>query len=170
MNPIKIWNHPHHNALPPINSNIPPSQQKDYLQIEAGSVRRITDNSSEINLGNTFKERSNIHPLQPYEGDYIIEGRWGNSFRFGSTVSGSSNDWSISGTNGDPITILRNGQSPTSSIKGWVPITEDINNDLSSIYLTSTQKLPFNVSSINDYLSYTKSTPPSDRDWETNRR
>jgi hypothetical protein len=45
--------------------------------------------------------------------------------------------------NGDPITILRNGQPTKTSPEGWIPITENINNDLSSIYLTSTQKIPF---------------------------
>jgi hypothetical protein len=56
------------------------------------------------------------------------------------------NNWSDSGTNGDPITILRNGQPSKVSDEGWIPITENINNDLSSIYLTSTQKLPYNLS------------------------
>jgi hypothetical protein len=39
----------------------------------------FTDQSTEIFLGTTFKERSNIHPLLPFEGDVIQEGRWGNS-------------------------------------------------------------------------------------------
>ncbi len=32
------------------------------------------------------------------------------------------------------------------SDEGWIPITENINDDLSSIYLTSTQKIPYNLS------------------------
>jgi hypothetical protein len=47
------------------------------------------------------------------------------------------------GTNGDPITILRNGQGNQTK-EGWIPIVEDINNDNSSIYLTSTQHSTFN--------------------------
>lgn len=166
INPINIWNHPHHNALPfsGEDTSLPPSQQKDYQQVEAGSVRRVTDQSTEINLGNTFIERSNIHPLKSFEGDVIYEGRWGNSFRFGSTVSGSSNNWSTSGNDGDPITIFRNGQSPEASSEGWVHITEDINNDLSSIYLTSTQTIPISSSAVdtNQYYGY-----PSDGKPET---
>jgi hypothetical protein len=156
INPINIWNHPHHNALPFSggDTSLPPSQQKDYQQVEAGSVRRVTDNSTEINLGKTFKERSNIHPLKSFEGDIIYEGRWGNSFRFGSTVTGSFNNWSTSGTNGDPITIIRNGQSPNTSPEGWVHITEDINNDLSSIYLTSNQTIPISSSAVNNNQYY----------------
>jgi len=54
--------------------------------------------------------------------------------------------------------ILRNGQNPNSSDEGWTPITEDANSDLSSIYLTSTQKIPLDVPN-NNFNSYT--TPPT---------
>ena len=82
-------------------------------------------------------------------GDVIYQGRWGNSLRFGSTVKTDSvdnNTWSETGENGDPITILRNGQDPNSSSEGWIPITEDVNNDLASIWFTSTQKIPLTTS------------------------
>jgi hypothetical protein len=157
LNPIGIWNHPHHNAYPnPITGdNLPPSQQKDYQDIEGGSVRRVKDNSTEINLnsptvGGTFIEKINIHPLLSFAGDNIFEGRFGNSIRLGNTSKTNSsiqNNWSGVGENGDPITILRNGQDPNSSNEGWVPIVENINKDLSSIYLTSTQRIPLIPSS-----------------------
>jgi len=158
INTVGIWNHPHHNAFPQNSNLLPPSQQKDYVQTELGSVRRVTDQSTEIFLGRTFIERGDIHPLLPFEGDKIIEGRWGNSIRFGSTVTGSLNTWSSIGQNGDPITILRNGQGVQTD-EGWIPTVEDINNDDSSAYFTSTQKIPIEVSSINDYFSY-KNNPP----------
>jgi hypothetical protein len=169
MNGISFWNHPHHNSTPvPFENNLPPSQQLDYQQTEGGLVRRVTDGSTEIDLNsplnpsqNTFIERSNIHPLLSFSGDMIYEGRWGNSIRLGSTSKSKSiyqNNWSITGENGDPITIIRNGQPQKVSSEGWLPITEDIKNDLSSIYLTSTQKLPFSLSNEN-FISYT--TPPT---------
>ena len=167
INTVSIWNHPHHNGYP-VNSNIPPpSQQKDYEQSTLGSVRRVTDQSTEIFLGKTFIERSNIHPLLPFEGDIIQEGRWGNSIRFGSTIKTKElpsiglNNWSQgTSTSGDPITIIRNGQPSTVDPKGWLPIIENINNDLTSIYLTSTQTIPLKASSIS-YFSY-PSNPPQD--------
>ena len=160
-----VWNSPHHNALPnPRNNNLPPSQQLDYQQTEGGLVRRVTDGSTEIDLNspsnpsqNTFIEKSNIHPLLPFAGDVIHEGRWGNSLRFGSTTKSKSeykNNWSETGENGDPIVILRNGQPTNSSEEGWIPITEDINQDLSSIYLTSTQKLPIDDNIINRFTPF----------------
>jgi hypothetical protein len=155
---VALWNHPHHNAYPTNPNTPPPSQQKDYTQTQVGSVRRVTDQSTEIFLGTTFKERSNIHPLLPFEGDVIQEGRWGNSIRWGSTVQNTVNNWSAVGTNGDPIIILRNGQSPNASKEGWIPVTEDINTDLTSIYATSTQQIPLNASSTS-YVSYKSNKP-----------
>jgi hypothetical protein len=157
---VSLWNHPHHNAFPnPISGNdISESQRKDYTSIEEGNVRRVTDNSTEINLNSTnnsggkFVERTDIHPILPFTGDNIFEGRFGNSIRLGSTVKSNSlyqNNWSTTGQEGDPITIIRNGQPINSSDEGWLPTVENINNDLSSIYITSTQKLPINVSSLN---------------------
>ena len=157
INIVSLWNHPHHNAFPTNPNLLPPTQQKDYIQTTLGSVRRITDQSTEILLGKTFKERSNIHPLLPFEGDIIEEGRWGNSIRIGSTVKNTPNNWSISGSNGDPILIIRNGQGKQTE-EGWVPTVEDINNDDSSIYVTSTQNVPLIASSVS-YISY-KNNPP----------
>ena len=167
VNVISLWNHPHHNAYPE-NSNVaPPSQVKDYTQTAAGSVRRVTDQSTEIYLGQTFMERSNIHPLLPFEGDVIQEGRWGNSIRFGSTVMDNQNNWSTVGFDGDPIMILRNGQSISANDEGWIPITEDINQDLSSIYSTSTQKIPLEASSTS-YISYKSDSPINPKEYKDN--
>ena len=151
--PINIWNSSHHNAIPdPINGSN--GQSGDYQQVEGGTARRVTDGGTEIDLGDTFDERIDTRNLQPYEGDIIYEGRWGQSFRFGSTVSGSiiPNPWSDSGVDGDPIMILKNGQHEEDKLP-WIPQVEDINTDASSIYLTSTQLIPINASSTS-YLSY----------------
>jgi len=162
MSVVGLWNHPHHNAFPQNSNILPPSQQKDYIQTEAGSVRRVTDQSTEIFLGRTFVERGNIHPLLPFEGDRIIEGRWGNSIRFGSTVKNTPNTWSSTGENGDPITIIRNGQGNQTD-EGWIPTVEDINNDDTSIYLTSTQKIPLQSQAVklNQYFSYPDNGKPT---------
>jgi hypothetical protein len=161
INTISLWNHPHHNAFPTSPNNLPPTQQKDYAQTATGNVRRITDQSTEIFLGKTFKERSNIHPILPFEGDIIYEGRWGNSIRVGSTVKDTPNNWSTTGSNGDPIFIIRNGQGRQTE-EGWIPTVEDINNDDSSAYFTSTQKIPLKTSST-IYDSYRTSPTAPDQ-------
>jgi hypothetical protein len=164
---LNVWNHPHHNALPN-SSSISEEQENDYQAIEGGSVRRVQDQSTEIYLGDTFKERTDIHPLRPFEGDIIHEGRWGNSIRFGSTVKGKLNNWSSgSSQDGDPITIIRNGQPTNSSDEGWTLITEDVNRDLASIYATSTQKIPISAS-YTEFNSY-QTSPVAANQYQDNQ-
>jgi hypothetical protein len=167
LKPLGVWNHPHHDAYPNLVKSNNPQQSQDYRATENGVVRQVTDGSTEIDLNspvnpsqNTFVEKSNIHPLMPYMGDSLMEGRYGQSIRFGSTAKSKSeisNNWSSEGNNGDPITILRNGQPTQVSDRGWIPITEDISQDLTSVYLTSYQKIPFSIANEN-FVSYT--TPP----------
>lgn len=188
MDSINLWNHPHHNGYPLPNVTLPSEVLNDYTLSTGGTIRRIVDDpnisntegASGIDLGDTFVERPNIHPLHPFEGDTIIEGRWGNSIRFGSTVTtfdnstDNLNPWSDNTNklkNGDPITIIRNGQG-NRSVEGWSPIIEDINEDLSSIYLTSTQainnlnkifenNLPHKGYKTDSYISLDKAPPIS---------
>jgi hypothetical protein len=143
-----IWNHPHHNALPYIE-NI--QNNNDY---EQSITRQVESGLTDIKLGEYFQEKINIKPLLPYEGDTIIEGRFGNSIRFGSTNKSDKvstpNKWSNIGELGDPITIIRNGQSNQLDDKGWIHTQEDIMGDASSIYMTSNQQLSnFTPASLN---------------------
>lgn len=156
LNPINVWNHPHHNAVPFfISKEATDVQNKTYEATSLGSVNKTKDTQTKINLGPGFKEYPNIHPLNYFLGDYVIEGRWGNSIRFGSTYKSNLNNWSTNGENGNPITIIRNGQPKNVSSEGWLPISENINTDLSSIYLTSNQTIPLKPSS-EIYNSYKK--------------
>lgn len=142
---VNMWGHPHHNALPTVKGLDSEQTANDYQETGAGIIRKVDDGGTDITLGTYFKEQINIKPLLPYEGDMILEGRFGNSIRFGSTNNSQEisnpNAWSDSGNTGDPITIIRNGQSSNLDEKGWLPTTERINEDASSIYLTSNQRL-----------------------------
>jgi hypothetical protein len=96
------------------------------------------DNAS---LGLTFVENPNIKALLSFEGDHILQGRQGAGLRFGSTTTlyKNLNEWSDIGKDDDPITILSNGFAYNSNENFHV---EKINKDLSSLYLTSAQKIP----------------------------
>lgn len=176
--PTNVWNSQIHNAVPFLNI-LSENQKKDYQQVEAGSTRRVTDQSTEIELGNTFKESNilNIFPLLPYEGDIIYEGRFGNSIRLGSTVKNSIlNPWSSVGNDSSPIMILKNGQSfDQSNVKDtkepWIPCVENINEDQSSIYLTSTQNIPLNLSSPlkDSYIGTLAESPALPKDFSGNQ-
>ena len=166
LSPINLWNSPQVNPIPSPNTNTrPTTQNKGYLEVEATSTPNQPSSGSNTNfkVGNYFVEKSNINPLYAYEGDFIIDGRFGNSIRFGNTVpirvDSLPNNWSKTGGVGDPITIITNGlhnQSPS-----YDSITENINTDKSSAYFTSTQQIPIEVTSTNDYLSYDNLTPPT---------
>lgn len=116
-----------------INENMLPGISADLTQTEIDAIKP----------GYTFKQKS-VSPLQPYEGDFLIEGRWSNSIRFGSSFDQTLGKYSItpgwkSNTIGDPIIIISNGRINKPS-KQFV--NEDIEQDASSVYLTSTQNIP----------------------------
>ena len=156
INTVAIWGNQHINAYPDsyfTNTDLAPSMGKSNDEILAGSTNKNTTQTTTIplngNSGGTFEEKGNIHPVLPFAGDNIFEGRFGNSIRLGNTskTGGLQNNWSSTGDNGSPITILKNGQPSSGSSKGFEPIVEDINTDPTSIYLTSTQNIPIEVAS-----------------------
>jgi hypothetical protein len=118
--------------------------QKYYL----GTINLWNNNQQNVpsgnNLGKTFVESSDIRPLVYFEGDRIYQGRKGNGIRFGSTVPLYSNisEWSRNGRpDGDPITIMVNGYVTTDT-GSQIPNIEEINKEMSSIWMTSTQTIP----------------------------
>ena len=168
LSPVSLQFNVNHNSLPKLNYLQPgTSAGAAIAQSSAGIPARASTDSS-VNFGNGFVESPNVSQLQGFLGDVILEGRFGQSIRFGYTprnvkktdilVDGATIEptWT-STTPESPITIFRNGQSPTTNDDGWIPITENIKTDLSSIYLTSYQKLPFSIANEN-FVSYT--TPP----------
>ena len=123
IGPINIFNNPSSNGIP-----------------------TILDENGEYYEGNYFigDRLSKIRPLRPYEGDITFEGRYGQSIRFGSTTDNTKaepNNWSNTGKIGDPIVIISNGQKIDLDEDSTKLITEDINEDPSSIYLCSNQQI-----------------------------
>lgn len=145
--PFNLWNASHHNAFPDMGdySNFANTTKRTYQQSDVALQPNNLSTTSSVNypLGPNFPEKSNIKSLRIFAGDVTLEGRWGNSIRFGSTsaIDKNSNTWSEVGEPGDPILILRNGQGRGSDDLAWFPTVEDINRDLSSIYLTAGQKI-----------------------------
>ena len=140
--PINLFNTQHANLYPGVFENKPSINGKS---------------------GGQFIEKGNIHPVLPFSGDNVIEGRNGNSIRLGATARTDGeirNNWSNSGNEGDPIIILKNGQPASGSSEGFIPITEDINADPSSLYLTSKQQIPIEVATALISNSGEKATIP----------
>ena len=170
--PSNVWNSIHHNALPDDKVPNPFSNKKSVLEIEQGSPNYESTQETPIVLGTTFKEKTQVFPLYPYEGDHLLEGRWGNTIRLGSTVNFRDypNKWSSEGEEGDPITIIRvSNPNLPSTDAGWLPTLEDPVSDLSSIYLTSTQKIPFFASSFKTDSFGNDPAPTSPSEYQGNQ-
>lgn len=170
--PANVWNSQHHNALPDVKVENPFKKTKTYKEVDQGSPNYESTEETPIFLGTTFKEKNQVFPLYFYEGDYIMEGRWGNTLRLGSTVKFPDfpNTWSDVGNEGDPITILRVANPNKNSTQaGWLPTLENTIEDLSSIYLTSTQKLPFFASSFKTDSFGNDPAPTSPSEYEGNQ-
>jgi len=101
---VNIWNNPHVNPFP---------DTKQGLE----------------DLGYNFEDKSNVGPLQPFQGDLIIEGRQGQTVRF----TGVDHDkMFVENNDQKAITIISNGKvgaSPNATV------VENIDDDPASIYM-----------------------------------
>lgn len=101
---VNIWNNPHVNAFPDSQQGIE-------------------------ELGYNFEDKANVAPLQPFQGDLIIEGRQGQTVRF----TGVDHDQMFVENNDQkPITIISNGKSGASPDS---TIVENIDDDPASMYM-----------------------------------
>ena len=114
-----IWNNPHHGAFPPAAK------------------------SPDVALGEGITEASTLAPLQITPGDTLIQGRLGQSIRLGGGVVKDS-PWSDDSNINKPLLILRAGQKEVE--RGFLPIFEDVDNDMSSIYMTTDHIIPLTLS------------------------
>lgn len=161
--PFSVWNAINHNAFP--NMEQYSEFLKDYYQKPGYEGSAVTA-PAKLPLGVTFTENEKVKTLKPFEGDSLLEGRFGQSIRFGSSnfFRRGKDNWStvfagnerpgdtqLAQNSGNPITIIINGQGrPTADNSDKFSTTiEDISRDDSSIYLTSGQILTtLNVSDI----------------------
>lgn len=140
-NPVSLQGNVNSNILLNASTLKGNSVGLDYATTALGipnpSIGRPTDKKNK-----EFIEVSSLSQLQPYTGDVIHEGRFGQSIRFGYTPQNAESSISPSWTSTDseaPITILRNGAGSSSGYNKFV--IEDVNEDASSIWMTSKQKV-----------------------------
>lgn len=143
--PFALWGSSNHNAFPNLDELA--DYYNNYVN-KPGYSGNATSGS--LPLGYTLQEKD-VKNLRPFEGDIILQSRFGQSIRFGSTVPVMKdfNTWSQSGNNGSPITIITNSQGERKTITPFDPIVEDINRDGSAIWMTSTQQV--NLQDINSF-------------------
>jgi len=148
LSTVGIQNNVNHNALPKL-TKAEGSSVPNFGQVSNGiPAQSSTDSPNDLGIG--FEEVSNLSQLQPFIGDVIHEGRFGQSIRFGYTPQGTKrNDNRIKGVVTEPswkstdpkspITIIRNGAGESRGYNKFV--IEDINKDDSSIWLGSKQTI-----------------------------
>ena len=146
---ISIQQNIHHNALPAVAGAPSTQTGDDYSSTSAGNPNS-EGTSKDVDLAKEnpgFVERADVSSLQPFLGDLLIEGRFGHSLRFGYSPDGADTtkdpSWNSS-TPEDPITILSNGRKSAGSYNKF--IIENVDEDLSSIWLTSSQKVKLTAS------------------------
>ncbi len=106
-----------------------------------------------------FSDTKNISPLAKAPGDVTIEGRSGNSVRFGSIIKEYKSPFS--GEDRSPIILISNNRKESTQIK--VPVFENINEDGSTIAMLSpNQSVNFFPASTN-FRSYNKSVEPQQK-------
>lgn len=147
LQPYNIWNAANNNAFPNMQDysayiNKILRSYQDSISTDQATNTSVTS-SLVFPLGPNFPQTGEVRTLRQFTGDVTLEGRWGNSIRFGSTtaLNGYENYWSSTGSAGSPITIIRNGQGKQPDAPKWFPTVENINTDPSSIYLTAGQKI-----------------------------
>ena len=149
------------NMLGSPNSNSYPGYSGDKASLTDNTIRRHAHNrsvevgatktpnkaaSGEFTVGDPFVPNPLIRQLQPSFGDVIFNGRLGQSIRFGSNPDTL-----------EPNILIRAGQLTDAEAFGKTadvddlkdnankPVTEDINADGSSLWITSDQEVPLEV-------------------------
>lgn len=159
-NPVSIQSWVHHNGLPGVSDVASPqnsNNQNKRSNAQDGIPTKNTNRETQRTIDPTFPERLDVNPLQFYSGDIILEGRWGQSIRFGSTTDDRREYplptyWKKGlGDIGNPILIISNGRDDSN--KKFNEFTqENPDKDDSSIWMTSGQEVKFSQAS-----SYTPS-------------
>jgi|694.fasta_scaffold32673_7 hypothetical protein len=156
---INLQGSVHHNSIPNVNEvetrNEGGGNAQSYQTTGAGSTKK----QQQAKIDSKFPESRNVKAIQPYVGDVLIEGRFGNSIRLTSTLKSTNvytknANWQKGdGTEGDPMLILRASKPTQNTNKVNDFITEDFTKDDSIITLQSTQALNFTPgSSVTDSI------------------
>ena len=141
----------HHNGLPTAtNKTITTSNASGDANKYNESASGNTQKASKPKIDPNFTEEVSVKPLQPYVGDVLMTGRYGNSIRFSTTPKSGKftvkQKWSA-GDPAAPITIVRNSKTTTGGGKVNNFITEDFKKDDNLIVMASGQLIEFENSS-----------------------
>lgn len=141
--------------FPPVKQAEDTKKNYKTVQETGTTMSNVNESSKYDKYGDYFQEEAGIHKLKMYEGDTLLESRFGQSIRF-SAFNNSEKIFS-------PTIIIRNSESAESKKQLIrLPTEEDINRDGSVIILGSNQyQLPFQPGTISDKGSTDFETKPN---------
>jgi hypothetical protein len=180
---ININNKLQYNSFSNTLSRLNPAKSpQDKNRNVAASKENVMQHSSTVPSehfeNKNYQERESLHILKHFDGDVIIQNRYGATLRFGSsqlesalnqeTMPGPVEGRSILGptkpknlgSNNDPIIIMRVGERDmpnTSTTSTLGLIVEDINLDSSSFVLSSNQIINFHLASTDNPVHFRSS-------------
>jgi hypothetical protein len=170
---ININNKLQYNSFSNILSNLNPartSQDKNRNTAEAKEnvMQHTAVEPTEHFENKNYQEKESLHILKHFDGDVIIQNRYGATLRFGSSQLekalnqqvvpiddhrlklGPTKEKGLDTPNNDPIIIMRVGERDTpktSTTSSLGLIVEDINLDSTSFVLSSNQTINFHLAS-----------------------
>lgn len=137
------------------------------LPIQSSIYKNVLPSIESSNASENILPDKIINPLQLFSGDTVIQGRFGNTIRLGSTSIpnetsqfelGAAASWngvlSRNNIETDPIIILSNTSNHSTSTDdpyGRKYTVENITTDASSLYLTTTQTI--NTLTLNNHVN-----------------
>jgi hypothetical protein len=126
-----------------VQENAALNLSSELLERGGSDPNKVEQTLDDHEFGNYYRPDGRVRPLKHFEGDTIMQGRMGNTIRFGSSKMDPSSRALA------PNIIMRAGQAKdkheteASFDTVFGLIMEDINNDAASIWMVSDQKVPF---------------------------
>ena len=108
--------------------------------LPANAQNNTTTNIVDGYYSQFFIEREDVNPLQPFNGDTLLEGRHGQSLRF-SHFQDTQHSWGGTGDIGGAITVLSNGQEAVDDGRSY--ILENLDNDAAILALIENASIEF---------------------------
>lgn len=152
---------------------VQPQNRSDAAQIAAqgGTPYRPWGMKQQFSLGDEFSENPSVRMVRPNEGDLIINGRFGNTIRFGSSLFSNPSTskpqanliFSV-GQSPNKVTsidINRDGKKETVASGPYGLTYEDINKDKSSIWMVVDERIMLDPAT-KSTISHLRSTESSD--------
>ena len=171
-NKLGMFNSPNSNVLPALTLSTGPSGDKaatvsDYTLHGAGGTPTSEEEKDFVfDQLESFNSDLNVKPLRQYAGDVTIEGRFGNGIRLGSNhrkgihMANDSSDNYISSN--VKIQAGLEMDAPLKETQFMKPVDEDINEDGSSIWLTTDETVALEPGSSEATTHYENFGPPSE--------